>query len=283
MRVLVIGSAGMLGHITCCYLREQGHDVDDLSFPNKAFEDSCVLNLLNISELETFLSSRKYDLIINCAALLIDQSRAHCENAIFINSYIPHWLEQKFKNTKTKILQVGTDGVFNGGIPPYNENSPHLNSSIYARSKSMGELDNEKDLTVRSSYFGPDLKKEGKGLFNWFMMQDGYVGGFSDVIFSGVTSLEFAKFVNEFGIKTTGIFNLTAEEPIDKYSLLCKIKEKYKKSNIWIGKNLQKSEKMITYSSRQDIGYVQKTYDSMINELWEYMDKHKSLYTHYYK
>ena len=33
------------------------------------------------------------------------------------------------------------------------------------------EVNNDKHITFRNSIIGPDLKKDGIGLFNWFMQQ----------------------------------------------------------------------------------------------------------------
>ena len=56
---------------------------------------------------------------------------------------------------------------------------------------------NEKDLTVRSDFIGPDMSENGSGLFNWIMNSTGYINGYSKVFFNGVTSLEFAKFIEK--------------------------------------------------------------------------------------
>jgi len=39
---------------------------------------------------------------------------------------------------------------------------------FYDRSKALGELENNKDLTFRNSIVGPDRNINGIGLLNWF-------------------------------------------------------------------------------------------------------------------
>ena len=57
----------------------------------------------------------------------------------------------------------------------------------------MGEFNNDKDLTFRNSIIGPDVKSSGIGLFNWFMKQEGPIGGFTGAIWTGVTTYTLAQ------------------------------------------------------------------------------------------
>ncbi len=281
MNILVLGSGGMLGHLTTIYLREKGHNVKDLSFPKAAFNDSFVCNVCDTQKLAQFIDYHEFDMIINCIALLIRESEQNKSQAVYLNSYFPHWLEKKYENTKTKIVQVSTDGVFGSGKAPFDENAPQMNTSFYARSKSLGELDNTKDLTIRSSYFGPDMNEGGKGLLNWFLSQKGEVKGFKKAIFTGVTSLEFAKFVDTVAFNSSGIYNLGASSPISKYDLLSAFKKRLQLDEINIIADSEYSVDTSVLTSRKDILYNQINYDIMINELCDYIENHKEYYPHY--
>ena len=50
--------------------------------------------------------------------------------------------------------------------------------NVYGKTKSKGEFDLKQHLTLRTSFIGPDLNKNGKGLFQWIMQQSGKVQGF---------------------------------------------------------------------------------------------------------
>ena len=39
---------------------------------------------------------------------------------------------------------------------------------FYAKTKALGEVVSEKHLTIRTSVIGPELKEDGRELFNWF-------------------------------------------------------------------------------------------------------------------
>jgi hypothetical protein len=43
----------------------------------------------------------------------------------------------------------------------------------YGLSKSLGEIIDDKNLTLRTSIIGPELKDNGEGLFSWFVKQTG--------------------------------------------------------------------------------------------------------------
>ena len=53
---------------------------------------------------------------------------------------------------------MSTDCVFSGKIGSYNENSFKDGETFYDRSKALGELENNKDLTFRNSIIGPDIE-----------------------------------------------------------------------------------------------------------------------------
>lgn len=280
MKYLVLGSGGMLGHVACTYLREQDNEVVDFSFPGKAFSESVACDVTDLGFVSEFLDQNHFDVVINCIALLIASSEQNKAQAIFLNSYFPHWLEQRLSSCSTRIIQVGTDGVF-GNTYPRNEDSPHRNDTFYARSKSLGELNNAKDITIRSSYFGPDRNREGVGLLNWFFKCSGKVSGYRRAIFSGVTSLEFAKFCSRLSSNAGGTYNLRALELIDKYSLLLKIKKLFELNSI----ELEPDDSIMLDTSvqtiRTDIEYKPKSYDDMLADMKEYMECHAEMYEHY--
>ena len=74
-----------------------------------------------------------------------------------------------------KLIHISTDCVFSGNKGNYTENDFRDADDVYGRSKALGEVVNEKDLTIRTSIIGPELKKNGEGLFHWFMNQHEWI------------------------------------------------------------------------------------------------------------
>ena len=281
MKILVIGSGGMLGHITVKYLRSRGYEVSDISKTKRIDNNTKLINVLDQKFEEELLTSH-FDIIINCAALLIQASEVYKTQAIMINTWFPHKLEEVFKDTKTRVIHVSTSGVFSGENGPYLENCMHNSKSFYGKTKSLGEIDNEKDLTIRVDVMGPNLFNDGTGLFNWFVKENGNVVGYNQTFFNGITTLEFAKFI-EYTIQNPigGIYHLGACETISKSKFLTLVKEVFTLNSITIKSENNIKTNHTLLNSRDDVKYQPKTYLYMLEELKEWMLKNASLYQHY--
>lgn len=283
MKILIIGSSGMLGHILTLYLRYSGYDVEDISATFKWSDSTNIINVNDEIKIGTYLESKKFDVVINCAALLVKASETNKVEAIRLNSLFPHWVEKYYENTNTRIIQVSTAGVYYGDNAPYSEESRHDTNNFYGQTKSLGELNNSKDLTIRSDFFGPDMRKAGGGLFNWAMSQKDEISGYNKVFINGVTSLEFAKFI-EYIIHNpiAGTLNLHSKDATSKAELLRKIYSIMKK-NVKVIDNPLVERNTCIKSLRADCNYISKSYDQQIEELFQWIQSHKELYGHYYE
>ena len=183
---------------------------------------------------------------------------------------------------KTKVIHMSTDCVFAGNDGPYYEDSLPNGATFYDRSKAMGEIINDKDLTFRNSIVGPDIKESGIGLFNWFMKQKGEVGGYTGAIWTGVTTFTLAKAMAQaLKENLTGLYNLVNNESINKYDLLGLFNKYFRGGEIIINPNDKlQLDKSLT-SKRDDFGFVVPSYEQQIKEMREWVDAHPSLYPHY--
>lgn len=151
---------------------------------------------------------------------------------------------------------------------------------IYGRSKALGEVVNDKDLTLRTSIIGPELKTNGEGLFHWFMNQTGQVNGYQTAIWGGVTTLELAKAVDEaIQKKKTGLIQLSNGVGISKYELLHLFKKIWNKNIEILPYNGNGINKSIACSERFD--YKVPSYEQMLVEQYEWMQNHQELYKQY--
>jgi dTDP-4-dehydrorhamnose reductase len=185
---------------------------------------------------------------------------------------------------KTKIIHMSTDCVFSGKTGYYSETSFRDGETFYDRSKALGELENNKDLTFRNSIIGPDISESGIGLFNWFMKQDDQISGFTKVIWTGVTTLTLAKAMEQaLKENLTGIYNLVNNERISKYDLL-KLFNKYMKDDqikILPSDKLSLDKSLI--NNRTDFLFEVPSYEAMVAEMKVWIDNHKKLYQHYFE
>lgn len=283
-KVLVIGASGMLGHVVASYMSEQGYDVDTVVNSGDYNDQSIRIDLMNKGDFERFINDRgfTYDYVINAAGILVKLSDERKDIASYINAYLPHQLEHIFSKTKTKVIHYSTDCVFSGKNGPYSEDSFQDGELFYDKSKALGEIINDKDLTLRQSIIGPDINKNGVGLFNWFMSQNGQIDGYSGALWNGVTTIELAKATcAAIEHNLTGLYHLTPKNNISKYELL-------KIFNDVFGRGLEINEDRSTMNlnktlidNRQDFGYKVADYTSMVLEMKEWIELHADLYKHY--
>lgn len=281
-KILVLGAGGMAGHVVATYLQEQGYEVDTLTATTPLDEQTKIVDVQDRDALESALDSQTYDAIINCIGLLVKESEARKDLAAYLNGYLPHFLEQHFKDSKTRIIHLSTDCVFSGENPPYNEESKYDGELFYDRSKALGELKNAKDLTLRQSIIGPDIKPHGTGLFNWFAQQHGEISGYSKSIWSGVTTIELAKGIDAaLKQNLTGLYHFVPNANISKFDLLVMFKDVFDRADLQIGKTEGTAHDKTLVNTRTDFDYSVPDYKTMIKEMRNWIESHPDLYGHY--
>lgn len=282
MRFLVLGCNGMAGHMISIYLREQGHQVTGFARKKIKFVDQIIGDVTDLLFLKEVIGKNKYDTIINCIGLLNQFAENNHAKAVYLNSYFPHYLAQITEGTSTQVIHMSTDCVFSGKKGQYTEDDLKDGITFYDRSKALGEIEDEKNMTMRNSIVGPDINKNGIGLLNWFMQQTGEVQGYIGALWTGQTTLQLAKTMEAAAEeRVCGLFNMVPESSISKYDLLCLFNKYLRKNEVVI----IPTDKMITDKSlkrtRWEFEYKIPDYEQMISELAIWMDKHKSLYPHY--
>ena len=282
-KVLVLGSAGLIGHQVYNYLKDSdNYELHNISYRNKIQDDTTLLDARGEKFFIEKITSIRPHYIINCIGILINGSDADPENAIFLNSYMPHRLARLADKISAKLIHISTDCVFSGDKKkPYVETDEKDGRGIYAKTKGLGEVISDKHLTLRTSVVGPELKKDGEELFHWFMNQSGEVSGYTKSIWSGVTTIELAKAVKwSIDHHITGLYHVTNSSSISKYDLL-KLFQKYTKKDIDIkpvdGKNVDKS----FIDTRLLINYKIPSYDQMISNMVGLIASNRKLYSQY--
>lgn len=282
MKMLVLGASGMAGHTIALYFQEKGHEVDTVASRNKLHAGTVLIDIKNTKSLDEELVKQSYDVVINCVGLLVKESDACKSNATLLNSYLPNHLAEYFSKSTTKIIHISTDAVFSGKNKQYDEDSPYDGQSFYGRSKALGEINNNKDLTIRTSIIGPELGGRGKSFFDWFYTQNGDINGFTNVIWNGVTTIELAKFIDT-AIKNNvcGIYNLASEKGLSKFDLLILLKDIFNKNNINVQPVSGSGYNSNLVSTRNDFSFITANYTDMMKDMKSWMHKHQGLYSKY--
>ncbi len=282
MKILVLGSIGMAGHIITLYFKEQGHDVTAYSMQPFPYCNNIVGNAFETESFKQMLLVEDYDVVINCIGLLNQVADNNQSMAVYLNSYLPHLIADTLKERKSILIHMSTDCVFAGNTGPYFEDSLRDGLTFYDRSKALGEVEDSKNLTFRNSIIGPDMNEQGIGLFNWFMKQSGTINGYTGAMWTGVTTLTLAKAMEQaIAENLSGLYNLVNNSSISKYELLCLLNKHFKNGELIV----QKSDSLLLDKSlrhkRTDFSFEVPSYEQMIIEMKEWVLSHTYLYPAY--
>lgn len=282
-KILVLGAGGMAGHVMAeCLSKKQRYEVTRCA--RRTFTpDTILMDVTDFSNVENILSEQQPDIVINCVGMLIQASQDRIDQAILINSYLPHFLSGLGRKYGFRLIHISTDCVFSGSRGEYSEDDFRDGDTPYARTKALGEVINDRDLTLRTSIIGPELKKNGTGLLHWFLMQKGEVRGFVKTYWSGVTTLELAKLADDCVVHgATGLVNLTTIPKISKYDLLVECQNVWRHDTVNIIPDDSHSSDKSLVSHRQNLEiHSPPAYSTMLVELRDFMNQRREWYRHY--
>jgi dTDP-4-dehydrorhamnose reductase len=150
-RVAVSGSNGQLGkelnRISDLYKSIQFYFLSRQEFPLD--DQDKMKTWLDINQIETF---------INCAAYTaVDKAESDRDQAFRVNAFSPGFLSSLLSKTKTRLIHISTDYVFDGNSStPLSENAPTIPVNQYGASKLEGERrvleNNPASLVLRTSW-----------------------------------------------------------------------------------------------------------------------------------
>ena len=281
-RIFIFGGDGMLGHILLKNL-EKKHDVKVTLRNNILFYDKYnIFNInnsidefdpLNSHNLDEILCEYRPDIVINALGLI--KQRSEAANYILsleINSLFPHRLALACKRINARFIQLSTDCVFSGKKGSYIETDLPDACELYGRTKLLGECYYENVLTLRTSFFGLELRHK-TGLIEWFLAQSGEIRGYTKAIYSGILTSEMGKVIEDIITKypeMSGLWHVSSE-PIDKYGLLVKLSDimgrndiKIKPDNSFCCDRSLNAQKFKEYT-----GYQPPSWNSMLSTLAE--------------
>lgn len=282
MKFFICGCNGMAGHTIGLYLQEQGHEVYGFDLHESQYIRSFAGNAFDTETISRVIKEGHYDSVINCIGVLNQYAEQNHALAAFLNSYFPHFLAKTTEGSDTQVIHMSTDCVFSGKRGSYTENDFQDGETFYDRSKALGELNDDKNITLRNSIVGPDINPNGIGLFNWFMHQSGEIKGYTKAMWTGQTTLQLAKTMEVAARERAhGLVNTVPDYSICKYDL-CRLFNKYFRNDALTihpveGVNADKSLKRTNF----DFSYLIPDYETMVRELAEWVRKHKDMYPHY--
>jgi dTDP-4-dehydrorhamnose reductase len=129
---------------------------------------------------------------INCIGLRA--SAAVRRDLLFeVNALLPQYCAQAMRG-RAQFLQASTDGVFRPDSKDRAATEKGDATDDYGVSKCAAEeaVAGAGGIVVRCSILGPELG-EPRSLLGWFLRQSGEVNGYTNHLWNGITTLEWAK------------------------------------------------------------------------------------------
>lgn len=280
MRILILGGTGMLGHTLWEGFSGRFPDTYTTIRKNRnryeaggLFNSSNVIDSVDVSDFSELTGVMKYvrpDFILNCIGITKRREESdEAIHAIKLNALLPHKLVEWGKKNSAKVINFSTDCVFDGKHGSYTEESPTNATDLYGKTKALGEIKGKNALTLRSSFIGAELGA-GTELLEWFLSQTGTVQGFKNAIYTGFTTLELSRIVENILVhypRANGIYNISSE-PISKFDLLMLIKEKMSLDVDVIPDTTFRCDRSLdSRMFRKEFNYTPPTWETMIDEL----------------
>jgi len=227
-KILILGVDGMIGHKIAQVLainnEVTGTSRKEISSSDLGIKRATILNKdFIIDKSLDFISDIMPDVIINCVGITTRRiNESNTNHLSLINSDLPKLINDWSMNNSIKMIHMSTDCVFSGKSGNYLDDDIPDAEDIYGYSKSIGEINNNKTLTLRSSMIGREIYNHTE-LFEWLIKnKNGKIEGYDNVIYSGITTIRMAKiidFILKENLNLSGIYNISSI-PISKYDLL---------------------------------------------------------------
>jgi dTDP-4-dehydrorhamnose reductase len=204
----------MLGHVVARYLAQQGCQVVTSALRYAAQARDPLIETVRDSGCAW---------VVNAVGRIKQKSDNPTE--LFLNnSLFPLHLGVRLRSDQ-RLVHASTDCVFSGKRGAYPIGGELDAEDIYGLSKAIGEAVARPDrcVVMRTSIIGPELGS-GYGLMGWFLRQSGEVNGYTNHLWNGITTLEWAKICWELmsgRLKTEDpVVQPGIEPPMCKYDVL---------------------------------------------------------------
>ena len=183
MRVFVLGHQGMLGHVVARFLEQQGCEVATSSLRyGGAARDPLVETVRD--------SGCRW--VVNALGR-IKQKTEDLNELYLANSLFPLHLSTRMR-PEQRLIHASSDCVFSGRRGRYAVSDERDAEDVYGLSKALGEAVAQpgRCWVLRTSIIGPELGR-GWGLMGWLLRQSGEVNGYTNHLWNGITTLDWAE------------------------------------------------------------------------------------------
>lgn len=233
MKVLVLGCTGMLGSTVARYLSSVGHKVSvtcrhesfklAIKWASTVDAATSIMVFNPVTQDIRNYPINQFDYVINCIGVIKPAvKKVGTVNTLLINGVFPHQLAEYSYGNAVGCINITTDCVYSGIKGGYVETDKHDADDLYGRSKSIGE-DTEFGMTIRTSIVGEEIHNN-TSLIEWAKSMKGQrVNGFTNHIWNGITTLQYAKVIDRIisdGFFGYGLFHVFSPNPVTKDEML---------------------------------------------------------------
>lgn len=267
--VVVFGSSGMLGSQIILELQRRGGSVGEVvAFDKNEFDVSRTETGEIVSMLSSLgLQSESY--VVNCVG--VTKNRINSVQlggrlaAISANTLWPIRLAEAAEILNLKVIQPATDCVFSGIRGNYDEADRHDPTDLYGTTKSLGEVNSDAVMHIRSSFIGRQVPNKPRMFFEWIsnIETGARVNGFKNHLWNGVTVNLLAQIFSgliERRIFYPGVTHLVPASSVSKLTLI---------------------ELVLEYVGRTDVQVIPTNDKSAVNRLLttKYPDRNARLFS----
>lgn len=228
------------------------------------------VDVARTEELVSVLADFHPQTVVNAAGIVKQQAAAKESIPIIeINALFPHRLAVLCKAAGARLIHMSTDCVFAGRKGNYCETDVADAEDLYGKTKFLGEVRERRCLTLRTSIIGTELSRK-QSLVEWFLAQKGPIRGFRRAIFSGFTTIEMARIIENLMVahpEASGLYHV-ASAPISKFDLLMLIRDRLEMSTEIVPDDTYEIDRSLDSSRfNQEFGYHPPAWVDMIKEL----------------
>lgn len=274
MKMLILGGNGMAGHMLVQYFRNRPDWGVFYTSRDRSDPQALYLDARDEEATDRLLEVIRPQVVVNAVGILNRHAEENEALAYRLNGMLPHQLRKRMDALGGKLVHISTDCVFSGERGDYLEDDQPDGTSVYAKSKAIGEVRQAPHLTVRTSIIGPEIRDARIGLFNWFMSQTGVVQGYTQVYWNGVTTLQLAKSIERMlQDDLAGLVHLAAPEKLSKHELLLLFADIFGKKDVKVEPFDGFRQDRTLRCTREERALFTPGYREMLGDMRAFMEK----------
>ncbi len=211
MKILILGSEGILGSYLAEYLKSNSFEVIGVNRKNYFSQIKNINKNLSL----------KIDTIVNCVAMTnVDACEKDLESAFISNAYFIKNFSQEINLKSIHLINISTDQVYSGKGPHIEKNIKPLN--VYGVTKLLGEeyANNFLTTNLRINYIAKSTREQKPSFTDWLFLslkKGKNITLFDDIVFNPLHVNDICKALKTVILNPFyGTFNLGSRDYMSK-------------------------------------------------------------------